>query len=269
MEFTWANAKKLLASLDSPFGDSDSWNIWFEEAWEHLTNAGLTSVSTPLDLVLVRLRLMALRWLTLDFGFAVERNHWNHRPDWKSWARAIEMSPGMAIWTIASDPLSHAVIEESNACQSDLVEDEDEEIFMHEDEVVEDVNLRLMALAVFRQRDAVVDALGSGFDDLFASLYANYTSTEDRLDLIWDRTSELEEKLESLEAMVANGNNDADLQLAINQTHTELEAKNLQKYAMNYLREQALGESGTGRQWCSDGCPVVSFGTPGVSVQVD
>ncbi len=78
----------------------------------------------------------------------------------------------MAIWTIASDPLSRAVISESHACQSDLVADEDEEIFMHEDAVVEDVNLRLMALAVFRQRDAVVDALRLGFDDLFASLYA-------------------------------------------------------------------------------------------------
>jgi len=266
VQLTWTNAEKLLASLDSPYGDSDSWGIWFEEAWGHLANAGLTTVSTPLDFVLVRLRLMALRWLTLDFGFAVERDHWNHRPDWKSWAKAIEMSPGAASWAIASDPLSLVVIAESHACQTDFIEDEDGEVLMDEDEVVEDVNLRLMALAVFRQRDAVVDALHAGFDDLFASLYANCTAT---FDVIWDRRSELAEKLGYLEAEIAKCQDDADLQLAIQETHAELETKCLQKYAMNYLRVRALGESGTGSRWCSDGCPVVSFGTPSVSVHVD
>lgn len=72
--FPWKYAEHLLAGLRLPdYGTREDWGKWYEQAWAHLAKAGLTGISTPLDLTRIRLRIAALAWLALDFVAASQR----------------------------------------------------------------------------------------------------------------------------------------------------------------------------------------------------
>lgn len=263
--YSRSNAVKLIDRIYSHTADRDNWSLWYGEAWDHLINAGLATVETPLDLILVRMRVMALRWLTLDFCAALNHDYWNSNPFWSDWAGGAGVDARWSAWTLQADDQAAEIIKESKLCQSRFVEEEDGEIVFNE-EVCDDVSIRLLVLAVFRQREKVWEVLNNGFDCLYASLAANLVDT---FDLIWDRKSNLHEQLDALEVQLKLcGESDEAVRISslISDTQYQLEQDRLHEYAINCLRDKAVFERGPAFQWCEECCPVVNCGTPGVSL---
>jgi hypothetical protein len=77
MEVQWQYAKDLFSKLKKPdYGTTESWSSWYEQAWAHLSKAGLTTIATPLDLTRIKLRIAATCWLSLDFVAAMQSNEY-------------------------------------------------------------------------------------------------------------------------------------------------------------------------------------------------
>ena len=184
MEFGWTDAKLLFAKLDFPdYGSNERWMCWYEEAWSHMSKAGITQVQTPLDDTLVRLRILALCWLAHDFCAAAFSDPECSCPYWDEWINVAEIDTSEVL-TITDKKVIQKVVAESRLMSSDDIDEEGLDVdtkALHDD-----VALRLVMASVRAQRGTVAAALLHGFGGsslLFASMYGNCGGIEDR-DLI-------------------------------------------------------------------------------------
>lgn len=278
MEFRWEYAKPLFAKIDVPdYGSRENWMRWYEEVWTHLTKAGLTQVQTPLDDLVVRLRIFALGWLAHDFIGAVQRDEWSSCPYWSEWIGYFNIDPFWALLTITDQKIVRDLVSESGLSSSDNIEEEEGEGFWCDDEEINNALVpRLVMAAVYVQRAEVIDALMEGFGGdapLFMSMYANCYSMENEIDR---RTRDLEEAREQFEWQLAQATSDemkSRLQHSIDAIRKEIEDGIRPEDIIEDLRDRAGGdaiyygdeESGermNGYQWCNEGCPVVIRGEP-------
>lgn len=278
MEFQWQYAKPLFEKLDVPdYGSKDDWMRWYEEAWTHLTNAKLTHVKTPLDNLVVRLRIFAIGWLAHDFIGAVQSDEWSSCPYWKEWIEFFDIDPLWALITIGDQEIVNALIAESGLSSSDLLQEEEGEgIFCDVDDINEAFFHRMVMVAVYMQRDNVIGALMSGFggdSGLFMSMYANCHSIEDEIER---RMSDLEDAASQVEWQLAQATSDElkqKLQAELDAVRQEIEdginpqdvIEDFRFHAVAdniYFGDEDSQQRLNGYQWCNEGCPVVIHGEP-------
>lgn len=276
MDFRWQYAQPYFAKLDSPgYGSEDQWMLWYEKAWAHLSKAGLTQVETPLDDLRVRLRIIALCWLSHDYCAAVLNDEYASCPYWEEWAGSLEIQPVWAMLTARKEQLLDAIVAESSLNSSDNIWEEEGEGFSFDDrEINSDLIPRLVMAAVYVQREKVIDALldGMGGDGpLFMSMHVNCFSLEEVSDTI---QNELEEELEDLEERVKHeASEEAAIQLrqTIEDIHSQLDEKALAQRAEElldrlsdpiYFGDEESLERLNGCQWCNERCPIVVRGEP-------
>ena len=278
MEFQWQYANPLIEKLDVPdYGSRDDWMRWYEEAWAHLSKAGLTQVETPLDDLVVRLRIFALGWLAHDFIGAVQSNESSSCPYWTEWISYFDIDPVWALLTIDDLTIVSDLVVESGLSSCELIEEEESEgLFCDVEGINNALVPRLVMTAVYVQRAEVIHALMVGFGGdapLFMSMYANCYSMDDEIDR---RISDLEEALEQFEWQREQATSDeikSGLQDSIDAVRQEIEDGIRPQDIIEELRVRAGGdaiyygdeESGermNGFQWCNEGCPVVIRGEP-------
>lgn len=277
MEFQWKYAEPLLAKLDFPdYGSNDRWRFWYEEAWSHMSKAGIAQVQTPLDDTRVRLRILALCWLAHDFCGAAFSDPYCSCPYWSEWIKVADIDALWAVLTATDQELIHGVVTESGLMSTDNIEEQDGELLYYKEEIQQDVALKLVMAAVYTQRHEVAAALLDGFGGsslLFASMYGNCGWIEKEIER---RRDSLDEELDDLEEQLE----DASCEETANKLKKEIETvrQQLDDGALNQIvveevRVQALtdnifygddesAERLNGFQWCEDGCPVVIRGDP-------
>lgn len=278
MEFKWEYAEPLLQKLNNPnLGSKEHWMYWFEESWAHLSKAGLTQVQSPLDDTLVRLRILALCWLTHDFCGAVEQNEWSSCPYWEDWIGWLDIDPIWALLTALDQKVVSDLVADSGLRSPESIEEEEDEgFFCDDDEINSELVPCLVMAAVFVQREKVIDALWQGFDGypmLFGSMYAICYAIEDEID---QRKDSLEEELEELEKECEEApSEEATQRLRAKMDSVRQQLARVTEDVTEEFRYRALGDSCfygdeetlerlNGFQWCSEGCPVVITGHPGV-----
>ena len=277
MDFQWHYAQPYFAKLDSPgYGSREQWMLWYQKAWEYLFKAGLTQVETPLDDLRVRLRVLALCWLSHDYCAAVLGDEWSSCPYWEEWATSLDVHPVWAILTVTGEKLLDAIVAESGLSSSDNIWEEDGEGFSFDDRKInQDLIPRLVMTAVYSQRKKVIDALLEGFGGdgpLFVSMHVNCYSLED---VIEERRDELERELEDLEGQVEHEASEevvTQLRRRIEGVRQQLDEEVLAENAKEelmvrlgeplYLVDEESGERLNGCQWCNEGCPIVVRGEP-------
>jgi hypothetical protein len=179
MDVPWSLAKGHFKNLDSPnLGDSGDWDVWYEQAWQHVGVAGLTNVEKPLDLTLVNLRIAALCWLVHDFCASVDGNEWATVPYWSDWIKELEIDPAVAALLLRSSGQSSHLLSDSSLTDPELLSDDEEGIWLWE---VGGMSKRLwpqvIMNAVFQERGRITDALLAGFDGLIPLFESMITCT--------------------------------------------------------------------------------------------
>lgn len=285
MEFEWTEAKPLFAKLDFPdYGSNERWMCWYEEAWSHMSGAGITQVQTPLDDTRVRLRILALCWLAHDFCAAAFSEPECSCPSWNEWIDVAEIDP-WAVLTATDKKVLKKVVAKSRLMSSDNIDEEG--LDLDTQTLHDDVALRLVMAAVRAQRGTVAAALLHGLGGsslLFASMYGNCGWIEDEIDR---RRESLEEELEDLEEQLEERVDDLEEQFgevlsdeSVNKLRKKIEAvrQQLDDGALNQsiveeIRTRTLtddiffgdadsAERMNGFQWCDEGCPVEIRGEP-------
>lgn len=278
MDFQWNYAKPLFAQMDIPdYGSRDNWMRWYEESWTHLTKAGLTQVGTPLDSLIVRLRIFAVGWLAHDFVGAVQSDKWSSCPYWSEWISDFEINPLWALLTLDDRKILRDLTSDSGLSSSDSIEEvKDEGLLYDEEEINGDFFPRIVMAAVYVRRAEVIDALMEGFggvEPLFMSMYANCYSMEEESE---ERINDLEEELEQFEWQLEQATSDemkSRLQTSIDALRQKIEdgmhpqdiIKELRLRAGGddiYYGDEESGERLNGFLWCYEGCPVVIRGEP-------
>lgn len=168
MNVPWVQAKGHLKRLDYPnIGSSGNWDEWYEQAWQHLSAAGLTEVVKPMDLTLVNLKLVALCWLVHDFCASVEGNEWATVPRWNEWITELEIDPVVSALVLqSSNRQGHLLSEKCLKDPSELMEDEGGLWLMEVGGIQSRLWPQVIMNAAFQQRERIVDALISGFNGL-------------------------------------------------------------------------------------------------------
>jgi hypothetical protein len=291
MEFKWQHAKDLFAKLTTPdYGATQSWISWYEIAWGHLSNAGLTKVETPLDLTRIKLRIAATCWLSLDFVAAMQANEYCNTFYWSDWISELGIDPTWAMATALDDQGMREVI----ATQMDDPGMEHEEcddegiIFFEEngDDIVEKTGVTVIAAAVTMQRDLVCDALINQLDGshmLFLCLYTACMDidrlTHKRKDEIEDEIDELQYDLDALSIATEEVRDLPEHHKRIESLRTEIERlegclddSSIRETVMEQLLVDAFSGSPIGWEdendiermrafeWCHTGCAIINLG---------
>lgn len=283
MEFRWEYAKPLLAKLERPeYGSWDRWMSWYENAWAVMTQEGFTDVKTMLDDTLVRLRLLALCWLSHDFCGAIYPQWRCTCPCWSKWVDSLEIDALRAAVTITDQKMLENLTVESGMELMGVHYEEEGVAAVYDpyNEVFLDINSRLVPLAVmhaaFGQREKLLSILSKGFGgnaELFGSMYANYCSIAEEID---EQKDLLEEELEILEqcyVRTTSADRKNDLQQQINAARELLAEKPQTDDAIEELRLRAMNdpfifgdeaspERMNGCQWYNKLFPVVVRGEP-------
>lgn len=277
MEFQWQYAKPLFEKLDVPdYGSRDNWMRWYEEAWTHLNKAELTEVKTPLDNIVVRLRIFAVGWLVHDFIGAVQSDEWSSCPYWEEWSRFLDIEPVWALLTIDDQKIVNALIAESGLSSCDLIKEEEGEGICCDVQEINDAFFhRIVMVAVYMQRAKVIRGLKKGYGgepQLFVNMYANCYSMEDEIER---RISDLDESLEQLESQLTDAASDeikSKLQASMDAVRQEIEdgispQDVLDDFLVSAGGDVDLGDANdeervNGCQWCCGGFPIVVRGEP-------
>jgi len=277
MEFDWKLAEPLFEKIESPdYGHRTSWMRWYREAWEFMCAQGLAHFETPLDDCVIRLRIFSLGWLAHDFCATVLGNEWGSDPHWSEWIDQLEIEPTWCLLTgVDPQQLKHIVDESLLVTQTDI-EIEDDEVLFDRDWINQDLFPRLAMVAVYAQREKIVDVLFRCFDGpewLFAALYSNCSGIEEEIE---QRRDELEEELEMLEdernEMLPEKER-GQLERQIESLRLRLGKDELVKDVTEELRLRIAGdpigcwgdesaEKHRAYDWCLTCCPVVVEGEP-------
>ncbi len=288
---TTLKPKDLFAKLTTPdYGATQSWISWYEIAWGHLSNAGLTKVETPLDLTRIKLRIAATCWLSLDFVAAMQANEYCNTFYWSDWISELGIDPTWAMATALDDQGMREVI----ATQMDdpgmeHEECEDEGIIFFEengDDIVEKTGVTVIAAAVTMQRDLVCDALINQLDGshmLFLCLYTACMDidrlTHKRKDEIEDEIDELQYDLDALSIATEEVRDLPEHHKRIESLRTEIERlegclddSSIRETVMEQLLVDAFSGSPIGWEdendiermrafeWCHTGCAIINLG---------
>lgn len=276
MEFQWKYAQPLIAKLDPPdYGSQKRWMDWYEKAWGHLSKSGLTQVEAPLDDIRVRLRILALCWLSHDYCAAVENDEWASCPYWSEWIKCLDINPIWALLTaIDQESIKNLVAESGLTSSDDIWEEEEDGIIVEDDKINRDLVPRLVMAAVHSQRRHVIGALMDGFGrgELFVSMHLNCYPIEN---MVEERRDRLEQDLEDLQEQLDHGGSDdvlEQLHKQIEGVQRQLEEKALIEAVMDdmldsiggpiFHGDEDSGERARGCGWCMEGCPVVVRGEP-------
>lgn len=204
MEFQWQHAKILFSKLQKPaYGTTESWSSWHEQAWGHLTKAGLTTVTTPLNLTRIKLRIAATCWLGLDFVAAMQSNEYCNVFYWSDWSSELQIEPIWAMATAIGDQGMREVIKtymddpdiEHEVC-------DEEGVFFYDDDLCEHRDEKVVAAAAEVQRDLVCTALINelnGSHELFLSLYIAGTDIES---LVEEQEDEIESEIDEFQKIL-------------------------------------------------------------------
>lgn len=291
MEVQWQYAKDLFSKLEKPdYGTTESWSSWYEQAWGHLTKAGLTTVTTPLDLTRIKLRIAATCWLSLDFVAAMQSNEYCNTFYWSDWISELQIDPTWAMATAVDDQGMREVIEtlmdDSGIVQE--VGDEDEIIFYGDngDDPCKNLDAKVVAAAAAMQRDlvctAMIDQL-EGSHILFLGLYTACVDIENLVEERKDETeSEIEELREDLDYALSNTPKEANdlaehqeridrLRIQIKCQESYLDDGSIRETVMERLRDTAFGpgepfgweddvERMSAFDWCHSGCEIINTG---------
>lgn len=77
MEVSWSWVRPPFREIRFPdSGKSSVWEPWYEATWKRLAEQGLAEADCILDLAKIRLRALALFWITWDFSAAAEENEY-------------------------------------------------------------------------------------------------------------------------------------------------------------------------------------------------
>jgi len=277
MQLTWKHVGPLFQLFEYPVeGDRQSWESWYEEAWEHLLNAGLAKAEVPIDGTRIKLRIIALCWIAHDFCAVTLESGTDLY--WTDLGRSFEIDPVLALLVVANQQSVQETLAEADVFTMDWLSngDEEESLEVIPEEFTDDLAGRITAYAAFRHRDEVVNALLKGFGDMssvFASMYANFVSDEQ---IISEREEELEEIRDSIIAEIETAPSSDDLerlQIQLRLNSQQREKRALIEYAFTEKRNRALMDEVylcddpseqrmKGFQWFDDGCPVELHGYP-------
>lgn len=195
-------------------------------------------------------------------------------PHWSEWIDQLEIDPTWCLLTGVDPQLLKQVVDESQLSAG--IEIEDGEISIDRDWINLDVLPRLVMLAVYAQREKVVDALFRCFNGpewLFATMCSNSCAIQEEIE---QRRDELEDDL----AMPEEKQNDVlpekdreQLGRQIESLRLRLDENELVKDIAEESRLRIVGnpigwgsdeslEKQLGYEWCSSGCPIVVTGKP-------
>jgi DNA-binding transcriptional MerR regulator len=288
MEFQWKHAKDLFSKLETPdYGTTEGWSSWHEQAWGHLTKAGLTTVATPLDLTRIKLRIAATCWLTLDFVAAMQSDEYCNVFYWSDWISELQIEPLCAMATAMDDKGLRRVIK-------DYMDDPETEhevcdeggIIFYDDDLSRHQDAKVVAAAAGMQRNLVRTALINelnGSHELFLGLYIACRDIEslidDRRDEIKSEIDELQEKLshaiarKAREIIFSEENQVATtrLRIAIKNCENALNGDSIREMVIDQLRDEAFRDvfySSSGDDiermrafdWCETGCEIINMG---------
>ncbi len=174
----------------------ENWERFYEQAWGHLANAGLTTVKSPLDLTRIKLRIAALGWIALDFVAASQQCEYANPFYWCEWIESLGIEPLSALITSIDEPeMREALSQHLDSSEIEIKEDENEGIFADDQELREELPNKIVAVAAEYQRQLVVNALAKGFGGEPELFLALYIACRDIQSLISDKESELEDEL--------------------------------------------------------------------------
>ncbi len=291
MEAQWKYARELFSELEKPdYGTTQSWSAWYEQAWSHLSKAGLTKVATPLDLTRIRLRIAATCWLSLDFVAAMQSNEYCNTFYWSDWIRKLQIDPTWAMATAIDDQGMREVIEtlmdDTDASQE--VVDDDAIIFYDDngDDLCKNLDEKVVATAAAMQRElvcsALIDQLG-GSQMLFLALYTACVDidslVEKRKDEMESAIDELREDLDyALSVAQEEVNDSAEHQKRIDRLRSEITCRegllddgSIRETIMEQLQDRAFEavspfgwdddiERLNAFEWCHSGCEIINMG---------
>jgi len=292
MEFKWQFAKDLFAKLKTPdYGAKQSWISWYEIAWGHLSNAGLTKVETPLDLTRIKLRIAATCWLSLDFVAAMQADEYCNSFYWSDWISELGIDPTWAMATAIDDKGMREVIETQMDNPGMEHEECDDEgiVFFDEngDHFDENTGAKVVAAAAAMQRDLVCDALINQLGGDFELYLCLYTACVDIERLANKRKYEIEDEIDELQYDLDDALSIATVEekdlpehhKRIESLRTEIERlegclddSSIRETVMEQLRNDAFSCSPIGWEdeddvermrafdWCHTGCAIINVG---------
>lgn len=91
MEVPWSWVKPTFREIRFPdSGTPNDWLPWYESTWKRLAEHGLAEAENILDLAKIRLRALALFWITWDFSAAAEHDdYWEF--EWEACRKELEI----------------------------------------------------------------------------------------------------------------------------------------------------------------------------------